>query len=48
MTSPTVKLRLESQGFVVPVQGAKPHDEFVKREEARWTQVIKTAGIKTQ
>ena len=47
MTSPSVKQRLESQGFVVPTQGAKPYAAFVKSEEARWTQVIKTAGIKT-
>jgi tripartite-type tricarboxylate transporter receptor subunit TctC len=48
MTSPAVKQRLESQGFVVPVQGSKHYTEFVKSEEARWTRVIKTAGIKTQ
>jgi tripartite-type tricarboxylate transporter receptor subunit TctC len=46
MTSPAVKQRLESQGFVVPVQGSKHYTEFVKSEEARWTRVIKTAGIK--
>lgn len=46
MTSPSVKQRLESQGFVVPVQGSKHYTEFVKSEEARWTRVIKTAGIK--
>lgn len=48
MTSPAVRQRLESQGFVVPAQGAKPYAAFVKSEEARWTQVIKTAGIKMQ
>lgn len=47
MESPSVKQRLESQGFVVPVQGAKHYAGFVKSEEARWTRVIKTAGIKT-
>ena len=47
MTSPAVKHRLESQGFVVPVQGARHYAEFIKSEEARWTRVIKTAGIKT-
>ncbi|WP_029524589.1 Bug family tripartite tricarboxylate transporter substrate binding protein [Polaromonas glacialis] len=47
MTSPAIKQRLESQGFVVPVQGSKHYTEFVKTEEARWTRVIKTAGIKT-
>jgi tripartite-type tricarboxylate transporter receptor subunit TctC len=48
MNSPSVRQRLESQGFVVPAQGAKPYAAFVKSEEARWTQVIKTAGIKSQ
>ena len=47
MTSPALKQRLESQGFEVPVQGSKHYTEFVKSEEARWTRVIKTAGIKT-
>jgi len=42
MTSPAVKQRLESQGFVVPVQGSKHYTGFVKSEEARWTRVIKT------
>ena len=48
MGSPAVKQRLESQGFIVPPPGAKAYTEFVRSEEARWTQVIKTAGIKTQ
>ena len=48
MNSPAVKQRLESQGFVVPVQGSKHYTEFVKSEEARWTKVIKTAGIKVE
>ncbi|MDB5929424.1 MAG: hypothetical protein JWR60_1131, partial [Polaromonas sp.] len=48
MGSPAVKQRLESQGFIVPQPGAKAYAEFVKSEEARWTQVIKTAGIKSQ
>jgi tripartite-type tricarboxylate transporter receptor subunit TctC len=48
MQSPAIKQRMESQGFVVPTQGSKPYAEFVKSEEARWTQVIKTAGIKSQ
>lgn len=47
MQSPSMKQRLESQGFVVPEQGSKHYTAFVKSEEARWTQVIKTAGIKT-
>ena len=47
LASPAFRQRLESQGFVVPPPGAKPYAEFIKSEEARWTRVIKTAGIKT-
>ena len=48
MQSPAIKQRMESQGFVVPVQGSKPYAAFVKSEIERWTKVIKTAGIKNQ
>jgi len=48
MGSPAIMQRLESQGFIVPPLGSKAYTAFVKSEEARWTQVIKTAGIKTQ
>jgi len=48
MQSPAIKQRMESQGFVIPVQGSKPYTAFVKSESDRWTQVIKTAGIKNQ
>jgi len=48
LASPTFRQRLESQGFVVPPSGAKAYSAFVKSEEARWTKVIKTAGIKSQ
>ena len=48
LQSAPIKQRLESQGFVVPPLGSKNYTAFVKSEEARWTQVIKTAGIKTQ
>ena len=48
LQSAPIKQRLESQGFVVPPLGSKSYTAFVKSEEARWTQVIKTAGIKTQ
>ncbi len=48
MTSPEIKQRLESVGFVVPAPGAKAYTEFVKRELDLWTQVIKTAGIKPE
>ena len=46
MKSDTVKLRMESVGFIIPPQGAKPYTEFVRKEIDMWTQVIKTAGIK--
>lgn len=48
MSSPTVRAKMEAQGFVVPAQGAKAYTEFVGKEVDRWTKVIKTAGIKTQ
>ncbi len=48
MTSPEIKQRLESVGFVVPQPGAKPYNDFVQREINLWTKVIQTAGIKPQ
>jgi len=48
MALPAVRQRLESQGFIVPPPGAKAYTDFVRSEEARWTRVIKTAGIKTE
>ena len=48
MSSPDIKQRMESVGFVVPPPGAKPYTEFVKSEINRWTRVIKTAGIKPE
>ena len=48
MSSPQIKQRLESVGFEVPPQGAKPYAAFVKSEAERWVKVIKTAGIKSQ
>ena len=48
MTSPEIKQRLESVGFVVPAPGAKPYNDFVKSEIDLWTKVIKTAGIKPE
>ena len=48
MTSPGIKQRMESQGFVIPPQGSKPYTAFVKSEIERWTKVIKTAGIKAE
>jgi tripartite-type tricarboxylate transporter receptor subunit TctC len=48
MTSPEIRQRLESVGFVVPAPGAKAYTEFVKSELDLWTKVIKTAGIKPE
>ena len=48
MTSPEIKQRLESVGFVVPAPGAKAYTDFVKSEIDLWTKVIKTAGIKPE
>ncbi len=48
MQSPAVKQRMESVGFVVPVQGSKAYTQFVKSELDRWTKVIATAGIKPE
>jgi len=48
MTSPEIKQRLESVGFVVPPPGARAYNDFVKSEIDLWTKVIKTAGIKPE
>lgn len=48
MTSPEIKQRMESVGFVIPVQGGEPYTKFVKSEIDLWTRVIKTAGIKAE
>ena len=48
MTSPEIKQRMESVGFVVPAQGGEPYTRFVKSEIELWTRVIKTAGIKAE
>ena len=48
MAQPAIKQRMESQGFVVPPQGAKVYTDFTASEIANWTRVIKTAGIKPQ
>jgi tripartite-type tricarboxylate transporter receptor subunit TctC len=48
MTSPEIKQRLESVGFVVPAPGGAPYAKFVQSEITLWTQVIKTAGIKPE
>ncbi len=48
MSSPAIKARMDSQGFVVPPQGSKVYAEFVRSELDGWTRVIKTAGIKAE
>jgi tripartite-type tricarboxylate transporter receptor subunit TctC len=48
MTSPAIKQRMDSQGFVIPPLGQKPYSEFVAKEMLQWDKVIKTAGIKAQ
>jgi tripartite-type tricarboxylate transporter receptor subunit TctC len=48
MKSASFRQRLESQGFVIPPVGSKHYTEYVKSELARWTKVIKTAGIKAE
>ncbi|MES2960635.1 MAG: tripartite tricarboxylate transporter substrate binding protein [Pseudomonadota bacterium] len=48
MTSPEIKQRLESVGFVVPAPGAAAYTKFVQSELDLWTRVIKTAGIKPE
>jgi tripartite-type tricarboxylate transporter receptor subunit TctC len=48
MAQPAIRQRMDSQGFVIPPQGIKPYTEFVAKEMDRWTQVIRTAGIKAE
>jgi len=48
MTSPEIRQRMESVGFVVPPQGSGPYTAFVKSELELWSRVIKTAGIKAE
>jgi tripartite-type tricarboxylate transporter receptor subunit TctC len=48
MTSPEIKQRLETVGFVVPQVGAAPYNKFVQSEIDLWTKVIKTGGIKPE
>lgn len=48
MTSPEIKQRMESVGFVIPPQGRAPYAAFVQSEIELWTRVIKTAGIKSE
>ncbi|HMS27867.1 MAG TPA: tripartite tricarboxylate transporter substrate binding protein [Burkholderiaceae bacterium] len=46
MSSPAIKQRMASNGFVIPEQGSKPYTAFVASEIKLWDEVIKTGGIK--
>ena len=46
MNTPITRSRMEGLGFVIPTLGNKAYAEFVAADLKRWTQVIKTAGIK--
>ena len=48
MTSPEIRQRMESVGFVVPQQGSEHYTKFIQSEVDLWTRVIKTAGIKAE
>lgn len=48
MTSPEIRQRMESVGFVIPAQGSAPYTRFIQSEIELWTRVIKTAGIKAE
>ena len=48
MGSAAIKQRMDANGFVIPTQGSKAYTAFVASEVPRWTQVIKTAGIKPE
>jgi len=48
MTSPEIRQRMDSVGFVIPPQGSDHYTKFVKSEIDLWTRVIRTAGIKAE
>jgi tripartite-type tricarboxylate transporter receptor subunit TctC len=48
MGSPSVRQRMESNGFVIPPQGSQHYTAFVRAEKDRWSKVIRTAGIKPE
>ena len=48
MTSPEIKQRLESVGFVVPEPGGAHYTQVVRKEIDLWTNVIRTGGIKAE
>ncbi|MGY2489208.1 Bug family tripartite tricarboxylate transporter substrate binding protein [Cupriavidus sp. CP313] len=45
---PAVKEKLESNGFVVVASNSQDYTKFVQAETARWSKVIKEAGIKPE
>lgn len=48
MSSPAIRQRMESNGFVIPTLGREHYTAFVRSEKERWTKVIRTAGIKPE
>ena len=48
LKTPAIKAKLEGNGFVVPPLGSVEYTAFVAKEQARWVDVIKTAGIKEE
>jgi tripartite-type tricarboxylate transporter receptor subunit TctC len=48
MSAPSIRQRMESQGFVVPSQGSADYTKFVASEHDHWVRVIKAAGIKEE
>jgi tripartite-type tricarboxylate transporter receptor subunit TctC len=48
MTSPEIKQKLETLGFIVPAPGSASYTKFVQDELNLWTRVIKSAGIKPE
>jgi tripartite-type tricarboxylate transporter receptor subunit TctC len=43
-----VKEKMAAQGLFVTANAAEPFNEFVKKEIARWTKIVKDAGVKPQ
>lgn len=46
MTSADFRLRMESQGFAGPPAGSAPYNRYPGDQIARWSHLIRTAGIK--
>lgn len=48
LQTPSVRQKLESQGFVVAASGSGAYADFVAREIDRWGSVIRATGIKPE